>query len=88
MVGGTQIFTLYRAVLLQGPPGDIDTMTTLLSLFSQEGSPAHPDGLVDGVYPVLDVAALLVVVAALLLLHRAEGRHVGLVAVGPVPAFI
>ena len=49
-------------------------------------SPAHSDGLVDGVYPVLDVAALLVVVAALLLLHWTEGRHVGLVAVGPVPA--
>ena len=48
-------------------------------------SPAHPDGLVDGFYPVLDVAALLVVVNALLLLHRAEGRHVGLVAVCPVP---
>ena len=51
-------------------------------------SPAHSDGLVDGVYPVLDVAALLVVVAALLLLHWTEGRHVGLVAVGPVPAVI
>ena len=88
MVGGADLLSLHRAVLLQGPPGDIDTMTTLLSLFSHLGSPAHPDGLVDGVYPVLDVAALLVVVAALLLLHRAEGRHVGLVAVGPVPAVI